>query len=93
MSTVVAALRHYTLQKIDYNGKGVGSGSVLRNLIREATTRGMCVLERVGIIALGVFGQGSTQVVLRPVAHSSGRHHGEGILRCHAGSGSRTPAP
>ena len=39
-------------------GCGVGGGSsVLRKLIREATTRGMCVLESIGIIALGVFGQ------------------------------------
>ena len=29
--------------------------SVLRNLNREATTRGMCVLEGIGIIALGGF--------------------------------------
>ena len=59
---------------MDYNGKGVGGSSVLRKLIREATIR--------GIIALGVFGQWSRQEVLRPVAHSSGRHHGEMILRC-----------
>ena len=49
------------LLKIDYNGKGVGGwgggSSVLRKLIREATTRGMCVLESIRIIALGVFGQ------------------------------------
>ena len=39
-------------------GKGWGGSSVLRKLIREATTRGMCVLESIGIIvALGVFGQ------------------------------------
>ena len=39
-------------------GKGWGGGSsVLRKLIREATTRGMCVLESIKIIALGVFGQ------------------------------------
>ena len=42
--------RAYTLLKMDYNGKGVGGvrgggSSVLRKLIREATTRGMCVLE------------------------------------------------
>ena len=50
--------RAYTLLRTDYNGKGVGGGgSVLRKLIREATTRGMCVLESIGIIALGVFGQ------------------------------------
>ena len=34
-----------------------GGSSVLSKLIREATTRGMCVLESIGIIALGVFGQ------------------------------------
>ena len=48
------------LLKMNYNGKGVGGwgggSSVLRKLIREATTRGMCVLERIRIIALGVFG-------------------------------------
>ena len=51
--------RDYTLLKMDYNGKGVrgGGSSVLRKLIREATTRGMCVLESIGITALGVFGQ------------------------------------
>ena len=40
-------------------GGGVGGGgsSVLRKLIREATTRGMCVSESIRIIALGVFGQ------------------------------------
>ena len=30
-----------------------GGSSVLRKLIREATTRGMCVLESIRIIALG----------------------------------------
>ena len=41
-----------------WGGGGVGGGSsVLRKLIREATTRGMCVLESIRIIALGVFGQ------------------------------------
>ena len=55
--------RAYTLLKMDYNGKGVGGwgggggSSVLRKLIREAATRGMCVLESIRIIALGVFGQ------------------------------------
>ena len=49
--------RAYTLLKMDYNGKGGGGSSVLRKLIREATTRGMCVLESIRIIALGVFGQ------------------------------------
>ena len=54
--------RAYTLLKMDYNGKGVGGwggggSSVLRKLIREATTRGMCVSESIRIIALGVFGQ------------------------------------
>ena len=28
---------------------------MLRKSIREATTRGMCVVESIGIIALGVF--------------------------------------
>ena len=37
-------------------GKGWGGdSSVLRKLNREATTRGMCVLEGIGMIALGVF--------------------------------------
>ena len=39
-------------------GKGVrrgGGSSVLRKLNREATTRGTCVLEVIGIIALTVF--------------------------------------
>ena len=54
---------------------------MLRKLIREATTRGMCVLESIGIIALG-FSANATQEVLRPVAHSSGRHHVEVILSC-----------
>ena len=53
--------RAYILLKMVYNGKGVGGwgggSSVLRKLIREATTRGMCVLESIRIIALGVFGQ------------------------------------
>ena len=40
----------------DYTFLKRGS-TVLRKLIREATTRGMCVLESIGIIALGVFGQ------------------------------------
>ena len=34
---------------------GGGVSSVLRNLNREATTRGTCVLEVIGIIALRVF--------------------------------------
>ena len=51
-------LKAHTLLKTDFHGKGGGGGSsVLRKLIREATTRGMCVLESIGIIALGVFGQ------------------------------------
>ena len=55
---VVPSPRASTLLTMDYNGKGVGGGSsMLRKLIREATTRGMCVLESIGIIALGVFGQ------------------------------------
>ena len=58
---VVVVPRAYTLLKMDYNGKGVGGwgggSSLLRKLIREATTRGMCVLESIRIIALGVFGQ------------------------------------
>ena len=35
-------------------GKGWGGSSVLRKLNLEATTRGMCTLEGIGIIALGV---------------------------------------
>ena len=47
--------RDYIFLKMDHNGKGVrgGGSSVLRKLIREATTRGMCVLESIGIITLG----------------------------------------
>ena len=32
-----------------------GDSSVLRKLNREATTRGMCVLEGIGMVALGGF--------------------------------------
>ena len=40
-----------------WGGEGGGGSSVLKKLIREATTRGMCVLESIRIIALGAFGQ------------------------------------
>ena len=56
---------------------------MLRKVNREATTRGTCVLEVIGILALTVFLLiRSTQEVLRPLAHSSGRHRGEVIRRC-----------